>query len=158
MTTKALPRLSIALALLLAGGGGASAQTGDGFELSWFSIYGGGGISTGGAYSLRGTIGQSDAGMMTGGNFQIAGGFWGLVAPVQAVGAPLLTLNHSGGGTLTICWPLPANGFVLDQTSALDGAPTPWAPVAFPYHTNATHITVSVPAPAGNRFYRLRHL
>ena len=33
-------------------------------------------FSTGGAYSLGGTIGQSDAGLLAGPGYQLSGGFW----------------------------------------------------------------------------------
>lgn len=36
----------------------------------------GGGISSGGEYILRGTIGQPDAGVMSGGQYELLGGFW----------------------------------------------------------------------------------
>ena len=49
-------------------------------DISWFTIDGGGLMSSaGGAFSLSGTIGQSDAQTapsMSGGVFQITGGFW----------------------------------------------------------------------------------
>lgn len=43
--------------------------------LSW-TVDSGGGDMTGGAYLLRGTIGQPDAGVMTGGDYTLIGGFW----------------------------------------------------------------------------------
>jgi len=48
------------------------------YEISWSTIDGGGGrsTSTGGDYSLVGTIGQADAGDMTGGVYTLSGGFW----------------------------------------------------------------------------------
>lgn len=45
------------------------------FDLSWFSVDGGGGIATGGVYRLVGTIGQPDAGRSTGGIYTLRGGF-----------------------------------------------------------------------------------
>ena len=52
------------------------AQTGDPYDLTWSTIDVGGGRSTGGAYTLEGTIGQPDAGLMSGGSYVLAGGFW----------------------------------------------------------------------------------
>jgi hypothetical protein len=46
------------------------------YEISWHTIDGGGGRSTGGDYALVGTIGQPDAGEMSGGDYTLAGGFW----------------------------------------------------------------------------------
>jgi len=53
------------------------AQSGDGYDLTWSTIDGGGGVSSGGGYLLGGTIGQPDAGAMTGGGYTLVGGFWG---------------------------------------------------------------------------------
>ena len=47
------------------------------FQIDWFTIDGGGGSPSGGAFSLTGTIGQPDAGTALGGAFECAGGFWG---------------------------------------------------------------------------------
>lgn len=48
-----------------------------GFDLSWNTVDGGGGTSTGGTFDLSGTIGQADAGgPLTGGTFSLTGGFW----------------------------------------------------------------------------------
>jgi hypothetical protein len=46
------------------------------YELSWYTIDGGGGRSSGGPYELVGTIGQPDAAWSKGGNFELLGGFW----------------------------------------------------------------------------------
>lgn len=51
---------------------------GQSFDLSWHTIDGGGATtSSGGAYTLGGSIGQPDAGeVLTGGPFELTGGFW----------------------------------------------------------------------------------
>ena len=55
----------------------AAWATAQNYDLSWHTVDGGGHMfSTGGTFSLGGTIGQPDAGMMTGGQFQLTGGFW----------------------------------------------------------------------------------
>ena len=46
------------------------------YELSWYTIDGGGGQSSGGAYTLTGTIGQPDAAWSSGGSYELLGGFW----------------------------------------------------------------------------------
>ncbi len=46
------------------------------YEISWSTIDGGGGRSTGGDYALIGTIGQPDPGEMAGGDYKLSGGFW----------------------------------------------------------------------------------
>src|SRR5712675_1372682 len=79
----------ILLLLLLTTAG--NAQT---FSIDWFTIDGGGGSSTGGVYSVSGTIGQPDASSqpLAGGNFSLTGGFFSLFR-VQTPGAPLLTIR-----------------------------------------------------------------
>jgi hypothetical protein len=128
------------------------------YAINWFTIDGGGGTSTGGVYSVSGTIGQPDAGgPMTNGQYAITGGFWALPIAVQTPGAPLLSVEQLAGNNVRIYWPLPATGFVLDQATSLVSPPATnaWSQVAFPYQTNATHISITV-APSGNKFYRLR--
>jgi hypothetical protein len=76
--------LVVALVLVIVASGVAlvglvSAQSGGGYDLTWNSIDGGGYMfSTGGGYSLGGTMGQPDAGAtLSGGIYALAGGFWG---------------------------------------------------------------------------------
>ena len=52
---------AIALLLMLTLAARAVAQTGGVFDLSWFTADSGGGASSGGAFSVEGTIGQADA-------------------------------------------------------------------------------------------------
>jgi hypothetical protein len=69
--------LLLAAALLLLVASGALAQSGDGHDLSWNTVDGGGcTFCRGGGYTLSGTAGQPDAGAMTGGGFTLGGGFW----------------------------------------------------------------------------------
>jgi hypothetical protein len=51
------------------------AQTGGDYELTWSTIDGGGGISSGGPYELLVTIGQPDAAAVSGGDYELLGGF-----------------------------------------------------------------------------------
>ncbi len=74
------------------------------YSIDWYKIAGGGGTSTGGVYSVSGTIGQHDAGgPMTGGNYSLTGGFWALISVVQTPGAPTLYISHAGN-TVTVYW------------------------------------------------------
>ena len=46
------------------------------YALDWYKFAGGGGTSTGGAYSVSGTVGQPDAsGPLTGGSYSLTGGY-----------------------------------------------------------------------------------
>lgn len=69
--------LFLAACLILLAALPVIAQSGEGFELGWHIVAGGGGMfSTGGGYSLGGTIGQHGAGQMLGNGFSLGGGFW----------------------------------------------------------------------------------
>ncbi len=46
-----------------------------GYELSWYTIDGGG-VSSGGQYVLTGTIGQPDAAYSSSEKYELLGGFW----------------------------------------------------------------------------------
>jgi hypothetical protein len=57
---------------------GTSTALSTGYDLSWYTIDGGGAtFSVGEAYSLGGTIGQPNAGSLNGGSYTLNGGFWG---------------------------------------------------------------------------------
>src|SRR5437016_8913595 len=101
--------LKIALLWLLAMvGTTVLAQT---YLIDWFTIDGGGGTSTGGVYSVSGTIGQPDAGAtMSGGNYSLSGGCWSLFA-IQSPGSPLLTITLTTTNTALVSWPFPSTGF-----------------------------------------------
>lgn len=62
----------------------------DSFNLAWWTVDGGGGTSSGGDYTLSGTIGQADAGQMQGGDYQLHGGFWAPIAAAQPLYLPLI--------------------------------------------------------------------
>src|SRR6266850_7588088 len=96
--------------------------SGQSYDISWFTIDGGGGTSTGGVYSVSGTIGQPDAGHMTGANYAVDGGFWGLISVVQTPGSPLLTIARTATNTLAVSWPSPSTGFSLQQNTNLSTA------------------------------------
>jgi hypothetical protein len=80
--TKRRPALLLLVALLLAfialpGTAPAVAQPAGAYDLPWHTMDGGGHtFSTGGRYSLGGTMGQPDAGLLKGGRYTLAGGFW----------------------------------------------------------------------------------
>ena len=87
MKRRTLAIVGIALVAVLAVTFSAIAQS-DTFDVPWFSVDGGGGTSTGGEFTLSGSIGQPDAGTLSGGEFTVRGGFqagsWPLPNPPMA--------------------------------------------------------------------------
>jgi hypothetical protein len=144
-------KLALGLLLLAAAAGLANAQS---YSIDWSTVDGGGGTSTGGVYSVSGTIGQPDAGTMSGGNFTLDGGFWGVIAAVQTPGAPTLSIVRTTTNTVTVTWPSPSTGWNLQQ-NANSVASMNWSNVTATIQDNGTTRTLIVSPPAGNRFYRL---
>lgn len=124
------------------------------YSIDWSTIDGGGGTSTGGVYSVMGTIGQPDAGTMSGGNYTLQGGFWGVVAAVQTPGAPFLTVFRTTTNTVAVSWPSPSTDWTLQQNTNSVSSVN-WSNVTNGIQDEGTTKTLIVNPPAGNRFYRL---
>ena len=82
-------------------GGVVLAQTGNGYDLTWWTVDGGGGTTSGGGYSLAGTVGQADAASpLTGGGYTLYSGFWAGGAVVsETCDVPLTGVSLAGPGS-----------------------------------------------------------
>ena len=91
---KRLIVLAALLTLLLVLSSALAQADGD-YDLSWWTVDGGGqSFNSDGRYSLGSTIGQPDAGILEGGGYTLVGGFWG-AAPVQyLLRLPLALRNY----------------------------------------------------------------
>jgi hypothetical protein len=149
MKTKGMKNLVLGALLVFAGAFALRAQN---YSIDWHKVSGGGGSSTGGVYSVSGTVGQHDAGgPMTGGSYSLYGGFWALYA-VQTPGAPKLYISHSGN-TVTVYWQN-VSGWSLTQAANLV---TPnWTPSSGITTLNGTNYLALV-SPAGSLYFRLRN-
>lgn len=126
----------------------AFAAAAQNYTIDWQTIDGGGGTSTGGPYSLSGTIGQPDAGTLSGGQFTLTGGFWALPVAVQTTNEPTLLIVAGAPGFATVSWNPATPGFVLQVSDTLN----------LPAWTNApsgTNNPATVPATLPARLYRL---
>ncbi len=149
-----LPFIKKTFSILAACFGATVLVSGQPYKITWYTIDGGGGTSTGGTYVVNGTIGQPDAGTLAGGNYTLIGGFWGVVAAVQTPGAPHLSITRSGTEVI-ISWPAPSTGFVLEQN--VDLGTSTWSGVPEPVMQVGNENRVVVPSPVGMRYFRLRH-
>jgi hypothetical protein len=122
------------------------------YSVDWHTIDGGGGTSTGGVFSVSGTLGQPDAGQMSGGNFSLTGGVWSLLA-IQPPDAPRLTIAFTSTNTAIVSWPFPSTGFALQQNPDLN--PANWTVPLESVSDDGTNHFILVNSPTGNRFYRL---
>jgi hypothetical protein len=126
------------------------------YEIPWFKIAGGGGMqSTGGVYSISGTIGQHDAGgPATNGPYSLTSGFWSLYA-LQSPGAPTLSIRLTTTNTAQVSWPSPSTGWSLQVNTNIAG--TFWVAPPEPLSDNGTIKYIIVNPPTGSRFYRLKN-
>jgi hypothetical protein len=120
------------------------------FSIDWYKVSGGGGTSTGGVYSLNGTIGQHDAsGAMSAGSYSVSGGFWSLFA-VQTPGAPLLIITRVGNQAI-VSWDSSVTGWTLQTNSNLSTGT--WGN----YLGTVINNSVTNAPPTGTVFFRLMH-
>jgi len=77
--------LLLASVCLMLVAGSALAQTGGDYDLTWWTVDGGGGTVEGSGYTLIGTVGQPEPGpSLTGGDYTLLSGFWsagGAISP-----------------------------------------------------------------------------
>ena len=118
MKMNSIPILAIATCSLIAGSTHAQ------FTINWSTIDGGGDTSSGGQFSINGTIGQPDANRMSGDNYTLAGGFWSVI---QRDGLPPLNIK-SRAGNLVLSWPGPADapGVVVQSATQLATGGAGW--------------------------------
>lgn len=70
--------LALVMMLVLVIVGTALASSGGDYEISWWTVDGGGKtLNAGGGYTLGGAAGQPDAGIWESNGYTLAGGFWG---------------------------------------------------------------------------------
>jgi hypothetical protein len=124
------------------------------YAIPWFSMDGGAGTSSGGSFSLSGTIGQPDAGRASGGSYTLTGGFWGGVFAVQTPGAPTLHINRSGNDVI-LSWDAAAEGYSLQSATDLKGTIVWTFLPAEPTVENGEN-KVTLPASNGRTFFRLK--
>jgi hypothetical protein len=124
------------------------------YAIDWYKISGGGGTSSGGNFSVSGTIGQHDAGnTVTGGNFSLTGGFWSLYA-VQTPGLPNLSIRLVAPNSVVVSW---ANTGSYGLQTNNDLTTTNWLGYGGSIlSTNGTS-SVTISPPVGNLFFRLYH-
>jgi hypothetical protein len=144
---KTQTHLPLVILVLL---GIAPAVLAQSYSIDWFKIAGGGGTSTGGGYSVSGTIGQPDAGgPMTNGPFSLIGGFWVLPTLVQTPGAPTLYITNAAPGWATLWWtPATGTNWVLQERLSLTTGAWTNSPSGA---TNPVTVPITLPA----KFYRL---
>lgn len=113
------------------------------YDLSWYTVDGGGGESTGGDFALRGTAGQADAGALAGGDYGVLGGFWVTTWSQLLTPTPTETLARTVTSTPTNT-PLP-------PTRTFTATHTPLSPTRTATPTSPPVPTTETPTPTYTR-------
>ncbi|MGC3957894.1 MAG: hypothetical protein QM813_08100 [Verrucomicrobiota bacterium] len=144
-------RVAVVLLVLFAGPAKGQAQS---RHTSKHAINGGGGISQGGDYQIKGSIGIVDQKPASRGeSYTLSGGVVALVTAVQTPDAPTLHLSVTNN-TVILSWTTATSGYVLEQTTVADNST--WAPVDLIPAMTGEKQTVLLPMTSGNKFFRLR--
>jgi hypothetical protein len=123
------------------------------YSIDWYKVAGGGGTSTGGTYTVSGTIGQHDAGgPMTGGSYSLTGGFWALISVVQTPGMPDLTITFVSPNSVKVSWPNTGTYTLQQRSSFTSGG---WTTSGYSITTTNGISSITVTPPTGNLFFRL---
>ena len=143
-----MKKIILCLAALCLSATAAMAQS---YNIDWHKIAGGGGMnSTGGVYTLSGSIGQPDAGRtMTDGYYSLTGGFWAIYA-VQTVGAPVLNITKTGNKAV-VWWDPSVSGWTL-QTNVNLTTPATWGN----YLGAVVNNSATNAPPPNDLFFRLK--
>jgi hypothetical protein len=138
--------------LLFAAAFGLHAQS---YSVDWSKVAGGEGTSSGGQYSVTGTIGQPEAGVaMSGGYFySVIGGFWSLFAALQTPSAPTLTITFVEPDSIVVSWPSVATDYMLQWNSDL--TTTSWSASDTPSDDGMIK-SVTINPSADYLFFRLK--
>ncbi|HEY1171299.1 MAG TPA: hypothetical protein VGH19_08035 [Verrucomicrobiae bacterium] len=118
------------------------------------AISSGGGNSSGGPYSLLGTIGQPATMISSNGQYRLDPGFWAVALAVQTEGAPVLSIQRTGNQVI-LSWSSLTDEFVLQKTTTLGASPL-WQDVLTSPVSNAESRSVTLALQPWHQFFRLR--
>lgn len=126
------------------------------YSIEWDVIAGGGGMATGGAYSVNSTVGEHVAGgSLLGGPYSLGSGFWTLYdVTTTTQGTPALTIFLTDTNALLFTWPASSGSWTLQQNTGLDSGN--WTSLTSTIIIVSGQNQAIIPAPTGNRFYRLQ--
>lgn len=149
MKAGRLKQVGHLLAVLLVSFVGSASGQAQGFTISRYTVGAGGGISTGGIFSVTGTVGQPAVGApMVGPGFQVTGGIWALPVAVQTTNAPTLVILAARPGESQISWQPADPAWRLQESPAL-------SPPAWVDSPSGNLNPIVVPSTSPAKYYRL---
>lgn len=149
MKADSFKQYGLACAMLLVSFLGSTSGQAQGFTIPRYTVGAGGGISTGGVFSVTGTVGQPAVGApMVGSGFQVTGGIWALPVAVQTTNAPTLTILAARPGEAQISWQPADTAWRLQESPAL-------SPPAWVDSPSGNINPIVVPSTSPAKYYRL---
>jgi hypothetical protein len=102
--------------------GGTGRLSGQDYRMGWQAVHAGGGVLSGGAFELAGSVGQIESGdVITGGNYDWQGGFWtawaGLGPVVEEAPPLVIRLN---GDQVILSWDEGTGAYILQESEDLE--------------------------------------
>jgi hypothetical protein len=128
-------------------------KTSEDLAVNWFKVAGGGGVSSDGSLTVKGTAGQPDAGLMSDGTLTVQGGFWN-VGVFQTPGLPYLYIGRISANSVKVFWSTNGN-FTLQQNTNLANAAA-WAPSGYSVTSANGTNSITISPPQGSLFFRLK--
>jgi hypothetical protein len=125
------------------------------FQIIESAISGGGTtLSTGGSFTLSGTIGQPLVSTSRGEIFTLAAGFWGITVALQQPDLPPLSVTDALNG-IVLSWPVTSTTALLEQTERLQPSSL-WTTVSQTPQIVGGQNVVTIPLTGASRFFRLK--
>ena len=119
------------------------------------SAMGSGGSVSSRTFDVQGIMGQSLAMESVSNRYRVRGGYPSFIRSVPTPGAPKLTIYRLGP-SVVVAWPAANQNWVLEESPWLHGTATAWSEVASPFQTTDTEVYLTIPAPRGSVYFRLR--
>lgn len=99
-----------------------------GFQVPWWTVDGGGGVSSGSGFEVAGTIGQPDASPRLADRcWSVDPGFWGVYAVIATPGAPALRIRLQDASTVRVSFTPGCGDWILQRADTLNTEPPPTA-------------------------------
>jgi hypothetical protein len=146
-----LRALALLVCLAAAVANSVIAQSGNGYDLSWARTGTGGGLSSGGDWTVEGSTGQSVADKSSGGDWAVQGGFWNRVSGNFSPVARTVTFARAKNVPIKIrITDLMTNGFDPDGETAVFFGAGPTSTNGGAISTNSTYVFYSLPGSNPN--------
>ena len=117
-------------------------------------ISSGGGTSSGGTYTMSGTVGQPVTLISSNGQYRLEPGFWAMMSVISTPEGPAIAFQRTGN-QVVFTWSEPPGTYVLQKATTLGNA-ADWQNVSQTPVQVGEQNALSLELAPGNQFFRLR--